>query len=161
MNIKKTFEPVFDENSKILILGTFPSPLSFVNGFYYGNPRNRFWQVLSKIVRSPLPETNSEKRTFLIEHKIALWDVLETCDIKGAADSTICNEVPNDIAALLEKTSVAKIYCNGATAHRLFLKFCPACNIECAKMPSTSPANAAWNLERLISEWSSIGSQIF
>lgn len=156
MRDKKSFEPAYSENSNILILGSFPSPLSRQNGFYYGNPQNRFWPLMSKIARCPLPETNSEKRAFLINNKIALWDILESCDIRGAADSTICNEVASDILGLLGKTNIERIYCNGATAYKLFCKFFPECHVPCKQLPSSSPANAAWNLERLVAAWSEI-----
>lgn len=150
-----TFEPVFDENSQILILGSFPSVKSRENQFYYGHPQNRFWKVTAGIFHEPVPETIEEKKQFLLRNRLAIWDVIASCDIAGSSDSSIRNVVANDLDIILKKTAIRKICANGDKAYRLFLKYCekegrPAV----AKLPSTSPANAAYSVERLIRAWS-------
>lgn len=150
------FAPVFDGKSAILILGTFPSVKSREEQFYYGHPRNRFWKVLSAITKNPLPETISEKKEMLLSYHIALWDVIASCEITGSSDSSIRNVVPSDIAGLLKNSNIKKIYANGATAKKLYDKYLKAkIGYEIEALPSTSPANAAYSLERLIVEWDS------
>lgn len=156
MSDHRTFEPVWDTQSRILILGTFPSPQSFASGFYYGHPRNRFWPLLAGLLDEAVPRTVEEKRALLLRRRIALWDVLETCDITGAADSTIRNPVPNNIDGLLKKAPVRQIFCNGAKAYQYFQKFQADCPVKAHKLPSTSPANAAFSMERLRGEWACI-----
>ncbi|MEL7608565.1 MAG: DNA-deoxyinosine glycosylase [Bacillota bacterium] len=154
-----TISPIFDEDSKILILGTFPSAASRGQGFPYGHPQNRFWQLIAKLMRAAaVPETIEEKRSFLLQNKIALWDVIERCDIVGSSDSSIRNVVPNDIAGLLKNAkSIGAIYANGASAARLYERYSyPSTGVPIRRLPSTSPANASYSLERLIKEWSVI-----
>ena len=146
-------KPIYSKDSEILILGTFPSVLSRESSFYYGNPQNRFWKMLAGIFHAPLPQTNEEKRDLLLSNKIALWDVIASCRISGSADSSITNVVPNDLSVLLSKASVKKILLNGKTAERLFYRYNSGLSIPVVALPSTSPANAAWSLERLILEW--------
>ena len=105
-NITHTFEPVFDENSKILILGTFPSVKSRENHFYYGHPQNRFWKVMAAVTDSPLPQSVEEKKAFLLQNRIAVWDVIHSCSIEGSSDSSITDVVPNDFTELLDRKSV-------------------------------------------------------
>lgn len=150
---EKTFPPEADENSKILILGSFPSPLSFASGFYYGHPQNRFWPMLAEILGAAAPQTVEEKKSLLKNAHIALWDVLETCEIDGAADSSIRNPVVNPIAKLIAQTRVSMVLINGGKAFQLFEKYCLPCAVPYYKMPSTSPANAAWRFERLKEAW--------
>lgn len=153
-HVKHTFEPIFDQNSKILILGTFPSVKSREGDFYYGHPRNRFWQVLANILRVETPETIDEKKKMLLEGKVAIWDVIESCDIKGSSDSSIRNVVPADINKILNKAPIVQIYANGEKAFQLYMKYCFAdTKREIIKLPSTSPANAAWSIDRLIASW--------
>lgn len=148
------FPPVWNEESEILILGSFPSVKSREQGFFYGHPRNRFWKVMSTIVESREPVTINEKREMLLSHHIAVWDVIASCQIRGSSDSSIREVVPNDISGILEKSSVRKIFANGKTAERLYNKYIfPKTNIPVTVLPSTSPANAAWSLERLIEEY--------
>jgi hypoxanthine-DNA glycosylase len=146
-----SLSPIANEHSRILILGTIPSVQSREAGFYYANPRNRFWQVLAQSLEKPLPLTVAEKTGLLVHNGIALWDVLASCEISGSADSSIRDPVNNDIAAFAENKPVRKILCNGAKAYKL----CTALNLPLPVlcMPSTSPANAAWNLERLVVIW--------
>lgn len=146
-------EPVFDSKSRILILGSFPSVKSRETKFFYGHPQNRFWRVLSAVCGDALPREIHEKREFLLRNKIAVWDVIKSCDIVGSSDSSIKNVVPNDIFCISSAAPIQKIYTNGATAHKLYRKYIGDNDI---KLPSTSPANAAFSLERLIAEWSRI-----
>ncbi len=140
--IEHTLDPVYDSNSEILILGTMPSPKSRENGFYYGHPQNRFWRVLAQILSDKLPATNKEKRQFLLCHHIALWDVLKSCSIEGADDSSIKEPVPNDIASLLEKTNIRSIFTTGKKAYTLYNRYCRKnTGIDAVSLPSTSPAN--------------------
>ena len=157
--LKHEFPPVYDENSRILILGSFPSVKSREINFYYGHPQNRFWKVLAAVTGALLPETTNEKMDFLLEHNIALWDVIAQCEIRGSSDSSIRNVVPNDLHLILDTSPVREIYCNGNTAYRLFNKYQKGtCDREAVRLPSTSPANAAWSLERLTEAWSCITS---
>lgn len=149
-----TFTPVFDENSRILILGTFPSVKSRENQFYYGHPQNRFWKVTAALTCSAVPQTIEEKKKMLLAGRIAVWDVIASCQIEGSSDSSIRNVVPNDIAGLLEKTNIQAVLCNGGKAYELYVKYCEkVCRKKAVKLPSTSPANAAWSLERLTDSW--------
>ena len=143
--------PVYDKNSKILILGSFPSVKSREAAFFYGHPQNRFWKVLSGVLEDKCPETTADKRAFLLKHNIAVWDVLGKCDIEGSADSTIKNAAPNDISIILKNADIKKIFVNGGAAERFFLKY--HMDLEAYRLPSTSPANAAYSLKRLIEEW--------
>ena len=153
-HIPHGFEPVFDERSKILILGSFPSALSRANLFYYGNPRNRFWRVMAACMGTPEPESIAEKKALLSENGIALWDVISECDIKGSSDASIRNAVPADIMRVTGAAPVERIICNGSAAGRLYARFLrPLTGMDAASLPSTSPANAAWSLEALIDRW--------
>lgn len=156
-NIKHCFEPIFDENSRVLILGTMPSPASRANGFYYSHPQNRFWKVLGVLFREEPPKTVQEKKEFLLRNKIAVWDVLESCDIIGASDASIKNAVPNDIGIILKTAKIEKIIANGSKAYTLYNKFQePICGIKALPLPSTSPANAKAKLEQLVEEYGKV-----
>lgn len=153
-HVKHEFEPVFDEESRILILGTLPSVKSREQQFYYGHKQNRFWKVLAAICGDPVPEETDEKKEFLLKNHIAVWDVIAECDIIGSSDSSIKNVVPADLNRILAQTEIRTIYANGATAYRLYMKYSYGLTgREIVKLPSTSPANAAFSLERLIREW--------
>lgn len=153
-HISHEFSPVFDENSRLLVLGSFPSVKSRAQGFYYGHPQNRFWKVLAAICECEVPKTIEEKKELLLTNHIAVWDVIDSCDIIGSSDSSIKNVIPADIAGLLKKTEVTRIYCNGKTAGNLYDKFCKEhTGIEAVVLPSTSPANAAFSPERLVEVW--------
>jgi hypoxanthine-DNA glycosylase len=147
----KSFPPIYDKNSRLLILGTMPSVKSREAGFYYSHPQNRFWRVLAVSLGKPLPQNVEEKTQLLLTHKIALWDVLESCEIKGSDDSTIREPIYNDVAELVNKTKIKKVLCNGTKAYKLCLGLSLSLPVSC--VPSTSPANAAWSLERLIETW--------
>jgi len=154
MPISHPFGPIADHNSRILILGTFPSVKSRENQFYYGHPQNRFWQVIASILNLPMPQTVEEKTDMLLKNGIALWDVLLSCDISGSADSSIKNAVPNDIASLVRSFPIERIFGNGAEACKLYNRYVlPSTGIDITGLPSTSPANAAFGLERLCRIW--------
>lgn len=153
-HIVHSFEPVYDRASEILILGTLPSVKSRENNFYYGHKQNRFWKVLATLLKEPVPDTIEEKKAMLLAHRIALWDVIQSCDIKGSSDSSIKNVQPTDIGMILEKTNITRIYANGNKAGQLYKRYqFPVTGIEAMVLPSTSPANAAWSLERLCKAW--------
>lgn len=153
-HIVHSFEPVYDKDSEILILGTLPSVKSRENNFYYGHKQNRFWKVLAILLKEPVPDTIEEKKAMLLAHRIALWDVIQSCDIKGSSDSSIKNVQPTDIGMILEKTNVTQIYANGNKAGQLYKRYqFPVTGIEATMLPSTSPANAAWSFDRLCEAW--------
>jgi len=149
-----TFLPVYDENSELLILGSFPSVKSREQGFYYGHPQNRFWKVLAAVCECEVPKTIEEKKKMLLKNHIAIWDVIDSCDIIGSSDSSIKHVVPADIAGILTKTNITRIFANGKTAGNLYKKFSEnSTGIPAVVLPSTSPANAAYSLEKLIEVW--------
>ncbi|MEG1849690.1 MAG: DNA-deoxyinosine glycosylase, partial [Oscillospiraceae bacterium] len=147
--------PVFDAHSRVLILGTMPSPKSREQGFYYGHPQNRFWPTLAAVLGvSPAPVSVEARRAMALDGGVALWDVLSRCEIEGAADSSIRNPVPNDIAGLLAQTSICALFTTGQTAFRLYRQLClPQAGFEPIVLPSPSPANCACSLERLVREY--------
>ena len=154
MQAVHSIPPVFDQDSRVLILGSFPSVRSREVGFFYGHPQNRFWKTLSSVFNTEAPGTIEEKKAFLLAHRIALWDVIATCEIKGSSDSSIKNATANDVLSLIKQTGITKIYTNGGTAHRLYCRYLQShVGIEATCLPSTSPANAAWSLERLCQAW--------
>ena len=156
-HIVHSFEPVYDKDSEILILGTLPSVKSRENNFYYGHKQNRFWKVLATLLKEPVPDTIEEKKAMLLAHRIALWDVIQSCDIKGSSDSSIHNVVPNDLSEILQTASIRQIFTNGGTAYRLYKKYCfPQTQQKAICLPSTSPANAAWSKKRLLTKWNQI-----
>ena len=155
--VEHEFPAEFDAESRVLLLGSIPSPRSRQTGFYYGHPQNRFWKVMAAVLGEPVPGTIPEKKAMLRKHRVALWDVLESCTIVGAGDATIEDAVPNRIAELLEKTKIERIFCTGAAAHALYRKHCEReTGIEAVRLPSTSPANCAVSFEELVEEWGKI-----
>ncbi len=151
------FPPLYDENSRVLILGSFPSVKSREQQFYYGHPRNRFWQIMAALTKEPFPENTAEKRKLALRHGIALWDVIDSCEIRGSADSSIRNAVVTDLSVILQKCDIREIYTNGALAGKLYKKYQQTfTGRETVVLPSTSPANAAWSLERLLEKWNVI-----
>lgn len=155
--VNHTFLPEYDEESRILILGTMPSPKSRELGFYYGHPRNRFWPVLVDILGEPLPQTNEEKRELLHRRHIALWDVLAGCEIQGADDNSIRNPRPNDMTVILSAAPIQAIFTTGAKASALYKKYCyPSCGVPSISLPSTSPANCRLSYDALKTSYESI-----
>lgn len=154
MIINHPIKPFFDENSRLLILGSFPSVKSREQMFFYGHPQNRFWKVLSKSFDKECPKSIEEKKKFLSLTNIALWDVIASCEIIGSEDSTIKNVVPNDLSIILNSSKIEKIIVNGKTAEKYFQKYIePVINQKAICLPSTSPANAAYSIDRLVKEW--------
>ena len=153
--------PLFDKNSRILILGSFPSVKSREAGFFYGHPRNRFWKVVSSVFNEKTPETIPEKKDFLLRNKIAVWDVIQSCEITGSSDASIKNVVPNDLRIILDKADILAIYVNGRTAEKYYKKYTEAVTgRQSICLPSTSPANASWGIDQLIEAWSCIRADI-
>ena len=151
------FPALYDRNSRVLLLGSIPSPKSREQGFYYGHPQNRFWKVLAAVLGEAVPETIPQKKAMLKKHHIALWDVLESCTIVGASDTSIEDVVPNKISELVQATHVERIFCTGATAHKLFQKYCAQdAGMDAEKLPSTSPANCAVSFEKLVEAYRKI-----
>ena len=155
-HISHGFEPVFDGRSRVLVLGSFPSVLSRENRFYYGNPRNRFWPMMADLLDEPVPAVDDvpAKRALLLRHGVALWDVIESCDVRGSSDASIRNVVPADVARITRAAKIRAVLCNGGTAGRLYRRWLEPVTGICAEvLPSTSPANASWSLARLTERW--------
>lgn len=175
-HIEHGFEPVFDQHSRVLVLGSFPSVLSRANAFYYGNPQNRFWRVMAACLGVPVPPNEGDalasgepatldasvaaKRAMLLNGGVALWDVIESCDIKGSSDASIRNVVPAHIERITGAAPIEQVICNGGTAGRLYKRYLQdkrylqeRTGLSAIVLPSTSPANAAWRLERLVERW--------
>lgn len=151
------FDAFFDKDSRVLILGTIPSPKSREQGFYYGHPQNRFWKVLADVLGEEFPQTVEERKRFLKRNHIALWDVLESCEIKGASDVSIRNARPNDMNRILQAADIRVIFATGAKAAQLYKKLCfPECGVEAVRLPSTSPANCGCSYEKLREAYSQI-----
>ena len=155
--IHHPFPPLYDAQSEILILGSFPSVKSREQQFFYGHPQNRFWRVTAAVCGDEIPVTVAEKRAFLLRHHIALWDVIASCEITGSSDSSIRNVVPNDLTPILAAADIRQIYVNGGTAAKYYDR-CqkPVLHRDAIRLPSTSPANAACSLDRLIGAWTQI-----
>ncbi len=158
--ISHPIRPIYDAQSQILILGSFPSQKSREQMFFYGHPQNRFWRVLAAVYACAVPQTVEEKRRFLLSRHIAVWDVIASCEIVGSADSTIRRVVPNDLTEILDAANIQTIYVNGKTAARYYDQYIrPRIGREAVCLPSTSPANAAWSLERLVAAWRGIADR--
>lgn len=149
--------PLFDESSKTLILGSFPSVKSREAAFFYGHAQNRFWSVLATLYGVPKPETVEEKKKLVLENNLALWDVIASCEIIGSSDSSISDVTANDLSVIINNSKVERIFVNGKTAEKYYNKYTyPKTGIKAVCLPSTSPANAAWKLEKLVEKWSII-----
>ena len=158
MKVYHTVEPIYDNNSKVLILGSMPSIKSREIGFYYSHPQNRFWKTLSSVYKEYIGNTIEERKNFLLRHHIALFDVLKSCDISSSSDSSIKNPVPNDLSLILLNSNIKAIFTTGKKAHQLYKKYCyPITLIEDICLPSTSPANCPKGIEdKLIESYSNI-----
>lgn len=151
------FAPVFDASSRVLMLGTMPSPKSRETGFYYGHPRNRFWKVLADVCGEETPVLREDKIAFALRNHIAVWDVLAGCDIRGADDSSIRNPVPNDMNRILKAADIRAVYTTGTKAAELYKRYCyPKTGIEAVRLPSTSPANCRMSYEELYQAYAQI-----
>lgn len=156
-NIEHTFGPIYDRNSKILILGSFPSVKSREMEFYYGHPQNRFWKVLAFILNTDVPNTVEEKKQFLLRNHIAVWDVIASCSIVGSSDTSIKNVIVNDFTDILQNSRIETIFVNGTKAYELYCKYAESkTGIKAIKLPSTSPANASWSFEKLCKAWGKV-----
>ena len=152
--VQHPIQPVYDSRSRILILGSFPSVKSREAMFFYGHPQNRFWKVTASVFGCRVPQTVEEKRAFLLENRVAVWDVIASCEITGSSDSSIKNVTANDLSVILEAAAIEQIYVNGKTALKYYDKYLRSeVGREAVCLPSTSPANAAWNLEKLTEAW--------
>ncbi len=146
--------PTFDASSRILVLGSFPSPKSRESGYFYGHPQNRFWRIAAALFEEAVPVTVEEKHALLVRNHIAAWDVIHSCTIRGASDSSITDVVVNDLKPILETADIRQIFVNGKTAYKYYQKYTePLIGREAVCLPSTSPANAAWSLDKLIEAW--------
>lgn len=154
-------DPVYDERSRILILGSFPSVASREECFFYAHKQNRFWKVIASVFDRPVPADIDEKKELLLTTGTAVWDVIRSCDITGSSDSSIRNVIPNDISEILGTAGIKEIYTNGKKAHSLYMKYIyPVTGREDVCLPSTSPANAAKSLDALIAEWKTIKEDV-
>ncbi len=159
-NIVHPFAPLYDKNCKILVLGSFPSVKSREQNFFYGHPQNRFWRLVAMLFGEEIPQTIEQKRALALKHHIAMWDVIHSCTVTGSSDSSIKDVVPNDLSTVLQNSAVTKIFCNGALSYKLYEKYIfPKTGIKAVKLPSTSPANAAYSLDRLAQSWIQITEQ--
>lgn len=153
--------PLYREDAKILILGSFPSVKSRETAFFYGHPQNRFWKVMAAVFEDEIPSDVPQKKEFLLRHGVAVWDVIHSCTIRGSSDASIKDVVPNDLNVILEHAQIRQIYVNGKTAEKMYRKYIePKLGRQAICLPSTSPANAAWNLERLTKAWSVVTSEV-
>ena len=149
--------PLYDKNSRILILGSFPSVKSREAMFFYGHPQNRFWPLMARLFGENVPTSVDEKKSLALRHSVALWDSIYSCTISGSSDSSVRDVVPNDLSVILDNSRVGRIFCNGALSHKMYMRYIfPTTGIEAVKLPSTSPANAAFGMDRLEREWSVI-----
>ena len=156
------FGPLYNENSRVLILGSFPSVKSREQQFFYGHPQNRFWKVLAALFHREVPVTVDQKKQLILANGLALWDSVASCEITGSSDASIRNVQANDLSVILNNSPVRKIFCNGKTSWQMYEKWIrPATGREAVCLPSTSPANAQWTLERLIEAWSVIRTEAF
>ena len=159
------FKPIFDKNSKILILGSFPSIVSRKFGFYYANPQNRFWRVLAGILNAPLPESTDEKISFLLIHRIAIYDAAISCEIKGSSDAKMTAVEPANLEPIFKTANITQVYANGGKAYEICKKYLEdeilkATKNVVIKLPSTSSANAKFSIDKLANEWSVIAEAL-
>lgn len=155
--ITHPFPPLYSENSHTLILGSFPSVKSREAMFFYGHPQNRFWKVIATLFNEEVPYSIKEKKSLILRHDLALWDSIRSCTVTGSSDSSIKNVVPNDINEIIENSKISRVFCNGTLSYKMYTKHIfPDTGIQAEKLPSTSPANAAFSLEKLTQAWKAI-----
>lgn len=161
VHVVHPFDPLYNSQSRILILGSFPSVKSREQRFFYGHPQNRFWSLMARLLGEDVPRSIQEKKDLMLRHHIALWDTIRSCDIIGSSDSSISNVVPNDLSPILQNADVRQIFTNGRTSWKLYEKYIrPQTLREGICLPSTSPANAAWSMDRLAAAWNVILSYL-
>ena len=158
--IAHPFEPVFDADSRVLVLGSFPSVASRAEGFFYGHPQNRFWRVMARVFGEDVPVSIEEKRDFLLRSHVALWDVTASCGVQGSSDASIRDAVPSDLSRIFSAARIARVFLNGKKAAALYKQFYGETGIGAECLPSTSPANAAWTFERLVTEWQKVAREV-
>ena len=152
--LQHPFGPLFNEDSRVLILGSFPSVKSREQNFFYGHPQNRFWKVIAAVNGQPVPQSIEDKKKLILTNGLALWDSIASCEITGSSDASIKNARANDISIILDNCSIERIYCNGRKSHELYRKYIePQTGREAVCLPSTSPANAQWTLDMLVEAW--------
>ncbi|MBQ3553971.1 MAG: DNA-deoxyinosine glycosylase [Clostridia bacterium] len=155
--ISHPFGPLYNKESRVLILGSFPSVKSREQNFFYGHPQNRFWRVLAAILKENVPTSIEEKKTLLLSHHIALWDSLASCEIVGSADSSITHPIANDLSPIFHEADIRLLCFNGKKSEEIYQKFAPRhYEVPTICLPSTSPANAQFTLERLTEEWARV-----
>ena len=155
--IDHPFGPLFSENSRVLILGSFPSVKSREQQFFYGHPQNRFWKVIAALYHQEVPSTIDQKKKLILENHLALWDSIASCVVTGSSDASIREVRANNLSVILDHSPIRKIFCNGKTSCQMHEKWIrPVTGREAVCLPSTSPANAQWSLDRLIDAWSVI-----
>ena len=156
-----TIDPIYDSHSQILVLGSFPSVKSREQQFFYGHKQNRFWRVLARVLDCAVPENVEEKQAMLLTHHVALWDVIASCEITGSSDASIRNVRPNDLSRIFDVADIQAIYTNGSKAYQMYQKYIfPINGREACPLPSTSPANAGYSLDRLVEAWSVIEEKL-
>ncbi|MDO4477706.1 MAG: DNA-deoxyinosine glycosylase [Lachnospiraceae bacterium] len=157
-----TIPPLWAADSRVLVLGSFPSPKSREAAFFYGHPRNRFWPVLAAVLGEEAPANVEEKRAMVLRHYIAMWDTLYSCEIKGASDTSIRHPVANDLSSIIERSQIKAVFCTGGTSYKYYVKLCESLTgIRAVCLPSTSPANAAWSFERLVEAYRVIPEALY
>ena len=155
--ITHPFGPLFSRESRVLILGSFPSVKSREQNFFYGHPQNRFWKVIAALYGRETPTGIPEKKELILSHGLALWDSIASCVITGSSDASIRDVRANDLRIILDHSRIERIYCNGRKSHEMYCRYIlPDLGREAVCLPSTSPANAQWSLEKLIEAWSVI-----
>ena len=162
-NVQKIYhpiDPVYNRNSCVLILGTMPSPVSREKGFYYAHSQNRFWKVLEAVLGEPVPQSNEGKTEYLLNHRIAMWDVLESCEIKGASDASIKNPAPNDLGKIFKEANIKAVYTTGKKAEKCYREFFGDLDIPLFALPSTSAANASMSVQKLVEIYSCIAQKL-
>lgn len=158
--LQHPFGPLFNKESRVLILGSFPSVKSREQNFFYGHPQNRFWRVVAAVFGRPVPRTVEEKKLLILSSGLALWDSIASCEITGSSDASIRNVRPNDLSVILNNCNIERIYCNGRKSHEMYVKYIePQTGRAAVCLPSTSPANAQWTLERLTEAWTVIAGK--
>ena len=158
MKVYHTLEPIYDSESKVLILGSMPSIKSREVNFYYAHPKNRFWNTLERVFDIKIGDSIDDKKKFLHDYHIALFDVIKECDILSSSDNSIKNPIPNDFSNIIKNSKIKTIFTTGKKSYELYNKLCyKDTHIKAIYLPSTSPANCTHGIEdKLYNEYSKI-----